>query len=127
MAEIIDLKTFTDARGNLTVIEKVMPFDIKRIFYIYGVDESRRGGHRHKMTIQAAVCIQGACKIHNNNGKREDEFVLDSPDKCLIIAPEDWHVMYDFTPDAILMVFASEYYDAADYIFEPYTKFKGND
>ena len=47
MAHIIDLKTFTDNRGNLTVIEKVLPFDIKRIFYIYGVDDSVRGGHRH--------------------------------------------------------------------------------
>ena len=44
MAHIIDLKTFTDDRGNLTVIEKVIPFDIKRIFYIYGVDDSTRGG-----------------------------------------------------------------------------------
>ena len=48
MARLIDLKTFTDTRGNLTVIEKVIPFDIKRIFYIYGVDDSRRGGHRHR-------------------------------------------------------------------------------
>ena len=53
MAELIDLKTFTDVRGNLTVIEKVIPFDIKRIFYIYGVDNSVRGGHRHHKTIQA--------------------------------------------------------------------------
>jgi len=50
MAELIDLKTFTDVRGNLTVIERVMSFDIKRIFYIYGVDDSVRGGHRHHKT-----------------------------------------------------------------------------
>ena len=48
MAYLIDLKSFTDKRGNLTVIEKSMPFEIKRIFYIYGVDGSSRGGHRHK-------------------------------------------------------------------------------
>ena len=45
MAHLIDLKTFTDKRGNLTVIERVIPFDIKRVFYIYGVDDSKRGGH----------------------------------------------------------------------------------
>jgi hypothetical protein len=120
MPELIDLQTFTDKRGNLTVIEKVVPFDIKRIFYIYGVDDSKRGGHRHHKTIQAAICIKGTCTIYNNNGKEENTFVLDKPNKCLIIKPEDWHTMYDFSEDAILMVLASEYFDAADYIFDPY-------
>ena len=120
MAYLIDLKTFTDKRGNLTVIEKVFPFDIKRVFYIYGVDDSARGGHRHFNTIQAAVCIKGTCSIHNNNGNREDDFLLDNPAKCLVLMPEDWHKMYDFTEDAILMVFASEYFDEKDYIYEPY-------
>jgi len=120
MAHLIDLQTFTDKRGNLTVIEKVIPFDIKRIFYIYGVDDSRRGGHRHHKTVQAAVCIRGACKIYNNNGIEEEAFVLDAPSKCLILEAKDWHEMYDFTPDAILMVLASEHYEHADYIFTPY-------
>jgi dTDP-4-dehydrorhamnose 3,5-epimerase-like enzyme len=120
MAEILDLQTFTDKRGNLTVIEKVVPFDIKRIFYIYGVDDSKRGGHRHHKTIQAAVCIKGSCTIYNNNGKTEEVFELDKPNKCLILRPEDWHTMYNFTEDAILMVLASEYFDAKDYIFDPY-------
>lgn len=122
MAHLIDLKTFTDERGNLTVIEKVIPFDIKRIFYIYGVDKSERGGHRHRQTWQAAICIKGTCHISNNDGKSEKEFVLNSPDKCLILEPKDWHTMHHFTSDAILMVLASEYFDSNDYIFEPYTK-----
>ncbi len=120
MAYLIDLKTFTDKRGNLTVIEKTVPFDIKRIFYIYGVDESVRGGHRHHNTRQAAICIQGACKIQNNDGQTQNEFVLDRPDKCLILEPNDWHTMSSFSSDAILMVLASEYFNQNDYIFEPY-------
>lgn len=120
MAHLLDLKTHTDARGNLTVIEKVIPFDIKRVFYIYGVDDSKRGGHRHHKTVQAAICIQGSCTIYNNDGETETEFELNQPNKCLILEPKDWHTMYNFTPDAILMVFASEYFDAADYIHEPY-------
>lgn len=120
MAHFINLKTFTDPRGNLTVIEKILPFDIKRIFYIYGVDNSVRGGHRHKKTLQAAVCIQGECTVTNNNGFTQSEFRLDNPSKCLFIETEDWHTMHDFTPNAILMVFASEFYDFDDYIFEPY-------
>jgi len=120
MAKIIDLKTFTDIRGNLTVIEKIIPFEIKRIFYIYGVDSSIRGGHRHKKTIQAAMCIKGSCRINSNNGIKNEIFILDTPSKCLILNPEDWHTMDNFSQDAILMVLASEYFDQNDYIFENY-------
>jgi hypothetical protein len=122
MAYLIDLKTFIDVRGNLTVIEKTIPFDIKRIFYIYGVDQSVRGGHRHKTTIQAAICLKGSCRIYNNYGQDENYFILDQPSKCLILQTRDWHTMDQFSPDAILMVLASEYFDQQDYIFEPYKK-----
>lgn len=122
MAYLIDLKTFIDVRGNLTVIEKTIPFDIKRIFYIYGVDQSARGGHRHKTTIQAAICLKGSCRIYNNDGQDENYFVLDQPSKCLILQTRDWHTMDQFSSDAILMVLASEYFDQQDYIFEPYKK-----
>jgi len=120
MAHLIDLTTFTDARGNLTVIEKGIPFHIQRIFYIYGVDESVRGGHRHKTTVQAAICIQGSCTIFNNDNSNTEEFVLDKPSKCLILNPEDWHQMYRFSPDAILMVLASTLFDPGDYIYDRY-------
>lgn len=122
MANLIDLTTHTDSRGNLTVIEKVIPFDIKRIFYIYGVDNSIRGGHRHKKTIQAAVSLQGRCRIFTDNKIEQNNFILDSPSICLILNPEDWHYMDCFTSNCILMVLASEYYTPEDYIFEPYKK-----
>jgi dTDP-4-dehydrorhamnose 3,5-epimerase-like enzyme len=120
MAYLIDLKTHTDSRGNLTVIENILPFSIERVFYIYGVDKSERGGHRHNKTIQAAVCIQGECKIFNNDGKIENIFHLNQPSKCVLLEPADWHKMYDFSDDAILMVLASEKFDQSDYIFENY-------
>lgn len=120
MAYIVDLKTFTDKRGNLTVIENVLPFPIKRVFYIYGVDDSVRGGHRHHKTVQAAICIKGECKIFNNNGVMKETYHLDQPSKCLMLEPRDWHQMYDFSEDAILMVLASENFDEKDYIYEKY-------
>jgi dTDP-4-dehydrorhamnose 3,5-epimerase-like enzyme len=120
MAYLIDLETHTDKRGNLTVIENVFPFTIERVFYIYGVDRSERGGHRHHKTIQAAVCIQGECRIFNNDGKTTTIFHLDKPSKCVLLEPSDWHKMYDFSDNAILMVLASEKFDKDDYIFEPY-------
>lgn len=120
LAHLIDLKTFTDTRGNLTVIEKTIPFAIMRIFYIYGVDSSQRGGHRHHKTVQAAICIKGSCKISVNDGNDESEYLLDKPSICLLLEPKDWHIMFEFTPDALLMVIASEYFDEKDYIYEPY-------
>jgi dTDP-4-dehydrorhamnose 3,5-epimerase-like enzyme len=121
MANIIDLETYTDNRGNLTVIQDIFPFKIERVFYIYGVDSSVRGGHKHHKTIQAAVCIQGECKIYSNNGKEERIFHLDKPSKCVLLEPQDWHKMYDFSENAILMVLASEKFDPNDYIFEAYS------
>jgi dTDP-4-dehydrorhamnose 3,5-epimerase-like enzyme len=120
MAKLIDLKTFSDKRGNLTVIEKVIPFAIKRIFYIYGVDDSLRGGHRHHKTVQAAICLKGSCVVSNNDGTKKEDFHLNKPSICLLIEPNDWHTMHDFTEDAILMVLASEYFDPDDYIYEEY-------
>jgi hypothetical protein len=120
MAQLIDLPTYSDTRGSLTVIEKVIPFQIKRIFYIYGVDDSVRGGHRHKTTYQAAICLKGSCRFKSNDGSSEINYHLDSPSKCLIINPEDWHTMDQFSPDAILMVLASTLYSEDDYIYTPY-------
>lgn len=123
MAYLINLVNFKDSRGNLTVLdntEALLPFKIKRVFYIYGVDESVRGGHRHKETIQAAICIKGSCVVTNDDGQKFETFTLNDPSQCLILETKDWHQMHDFTPDAILLVFASTYFDESDYIFEPY-------
>lgn len=120
MAHIINLKTFSEQRGNLTVIESQIPFDIKRIFYIYGVDDSVRGGHRHKTTTQAAICIHGSCVVSNNDGKKHEDFLLDHPSKCLILETFDWHTMHNFSKDAVLLVFANTKFDPEDYIYEDY-------
>jgi dTDP-4-dehydrorhamnose 3,5-epimerase-like enzyme len=120
MAEIIELTKFEDHRGRLTVLEKNLPFDIKRVFYIYDVDHSMRGNHRHHKTIQAVICINGTCTIGNDNGEQKQEFLLNSKNQCLILYPEDYHWMFNFSKDAILLVLASEYFDPNDYIYEPY-------
>ncbi|MDP2303254.1 MAG: FdtA/QdtA family cupin domain-containing protein [Ignavibacteria bacterium] len=119
MAHIINLTTHSDKRGNLTVIEKEIPFVINRIFYIYGVDDSVRGGHRHKTTIQAAICIHGNCIVSSNNSSKViEDYLLDHPSKCLILNPEDYHTMHHFSSDAVLLVLASTPFDASDYIYE---------
>lgn len=116
----IDLPTFSDQRGHLTVIERELPFQIKRIFYIYGVDDSVRARHRHHKTIMGLIPLNGSCILFNNDGKTKQEFVLNRPDQCLIVEPKDWHEMHSFTPGTVLLVLASEYFDKEDYIYEPY-------
>lgn len=123
MANIINLPTFSDKRGSLTVMDNIpelLPFSVKRMFYIYDVDASERGGHRHKKTYQAVICLNGTCVIQNHNGKHKASFALDMPNKCLILEPQDWHTMEVRDTDALLVVFASECYDPDDYIYEPY-------
>jgi hypothetical protein len=115
LARIINLKTISDDRGSLSVIEKDLPFRIKRVYFMYNLSDSR-GGHGHKKTIQALISVSGSCKVHTKNKNIDKCFILDRPDKCLIVNPEDWHIMDSFTADAVLLVLASEYYNSADYI-----------
>lgn len=117
MANVIDLQTISDSRGALTVIEKVLPFKIKRVYYMYDV-KALRGEHRHKKTVQALIAVSGECKVNVKNREIDEEYLLDSPSKCLIVNPEDWHCMYEFSTDAVLLVLASEFYDPDDYISE---------
>ncbi len=119
MAYLIELPTFTNESGSLTVVEKVLPFEVKRFYYIYDV-VSKRGGHRHKKNMQALICLGGNCEIYVNNGGNEKIFNLNSPRKCLVLEAKDWHTMDKFSKGATLLVFASEFYDVDDYIDEEY-------
>ena len=76
----------------------------------------RRGYHAHKKLQQILICIHGSCKIHLDDGFDTAEVVLDKQFQGLYVANNMWREMYDFSPDAVLMVLASEYYDESDYI-----------
>ena len=123
MAKMIQLNTFTDERGSLSVIEKEIGFSIKRVFYIYNSPKDIvRGEHRHKVTRQALITVSGSCQVYSNNGESEQTFLLESPSQCLIIEPEDWIKLYEFSNNAVLLVLASELFDTDDYIHAPYEK-----
>ena len=117
-SKIIEIPTFEDERGFLTVMEDILPFKIERIYWIYGADEQTRGGHRHRITKQALVTVAGTVNLKINDGRKETLFVLDNPSKCIIVEPEDWHTMF-FKNHAVLLVFASHAYDKKDYIENP--------
>lgn len=125
ISKIIEVRELGDERGALAVIESNIniPFETKRIFYIYGTAEGvRRGFHAHHKTRQALVCVSGTCKVFLDNTERKTDVTLDSPTKLLILEPNDWHEMYDFSPDCVLLVLASHLYDPEDYIRD-YTRF----
>ncbi|MCS1394253.1 FdtA/QdtA family cupin domain-containing protein [Lysinibacillus boronitolerans] len=125
VSEIIEIGILGDERGNLSVIESFIhiPFDIKRVFYIYSTKENvHRGFHAHYKTRQALISVSGSCKVFLDNTIRTDEVLLDAPNKVLILEPNDWHEMYDFSEDCVLLVLASELYDSKDYIRD-YNKF----
>jgi dTDP-4-dehydrorhamnose 3,5-epimerase-like enzyme len=121
MAVLIKLKSIESHDGILSVFEQLMPGHIERVYFIYGVQaESIRGGHRHKETWQGLICLNGSCKLFVQDGHSSETFKLDSPEKCLLLKPTDWHQMYDFSPNATLLVMANKNYDPDDYIDEPY-------
>ena len=108
-----------DARGQLAVLEegKEIPFPVKRIYYIYNTQsEVRRGFHAHKELQQVLVCIHGSCKVLLDDGAEREIVLLDKPEEGLYVSNVMWREMFDFSPDAVLLVLASELYDEADYI-----------
>ena len=108
-----------DERGQLVALEefKDIPFEIKRVYYMYDTGEGiHRGFHAHKTLKQILICIHGSCKVLRDNGQEKKIVSLEKPYEGLYISHNMWREMYDFSPDAVLMVLASEYYDESDYI-----------
>ena len=127
MAVLLELKTFLSEKGSLTVFERILPNGIKRIFYIYNVFNQVRGGHRHKLSFNALTCVSGTCKVYVHNGENEKIFILDSPDNCLLLEPRDWHTMYDFSENAVLLVLSDRFYEKEDYIYEKFTTLRATE
>lgn len=108
-----------DDRGQLVALEEMrdIPFEIKRVYYVYDTSAGvRRGFHSHRTLQQILICIHGSCKVLLDNGKEKKIISLEKPYEGLYVAQDMWREMYDFSTDAVLMVLASEYYREEDYI-----------
>ncbi len=111
--------------GHLVPLEQYreIPFEIKRIYYTYGVPESvKRGFHAHKELEQVLICLNGEIKVKCFDGKEERIFKLNNPSKGLYISSMIWREVFDYKRNAVLIVLASEYYNEKDYIRD-YDKF----
>ncbi len=118
-ARLISLPNVVDNRGNLSVGEfgRHIPFDAKRYFVVYQVPLVEvRGEHAHRECHQFLICLRGRISVIGDDGAHREEHVLDRPDVGFYMPPMTWGIQYKYSPDAVLLVFASHYYDAADYI-----------
>ena len=108
-----------DMRGSLTVgeFDRSIPFTVKRYFMVFDVPSMEtRGEHAHRECHQFLICVRGSCAVVADDGTHRQEFLLDKPDIGIHLPPMVWGIQYKYSSDAVLLVYASHYYDSKDYI-----------
>lgn len=116
---IIDIPKITDVRGNLSVIENdVVPFEIKRVYYLYDVPSgTHRGGHAHRELQQMLIAISGSFDVVLRDRQGQQKIItLNKPNKGLLIPNMTWRELEDFSSGAVCLVVASQCYNKDDYI-----------
>lgn len=122
----------SDRKGNLTVVEngKTLPFDVKRVYYIYDVPGGEnRGAHAHKQLEQLIVAASGSFTVTLDDGKNKRSFFLNRPYQGLYVKPGMWRDLGDFSSGAVCMVLASEVYNKEDYIrdYQDFITYRNNE
>lgn len=124
--KVLNFKDLGDERGKLVVVEGgiSIPFDIQRIFYIYGSDETVvRGQHANRESEFVLINVAGTSKVKVDDGKETRIIELNKPMMGVYLSKMLWKDMYDFSPDSVLLVLANTHYDDAEYIRD-YNEYK---
>jgi len=126
---LLSFPEFGDERGKLVIIEGCndIPFDIKRVFYIYGSDSTVvRGQHANKESEFVLINVAGTSKVRVTDGVKEEIIELNKPRMGVYLPKMVWKDMYDFSPDSVLLVLASTHYNNKEYIrnFDEYKSIK---
>ena len=120
MYKLLNFKSHgNDELGRLVALQKGedFPFEIKRVYYIWGTAHDLiRGKHAHRALQQVAVCISGSCDFILDDGHKRETVHLDNPAQGLFMPEYIWGEFTNFSPDCVVMVLASEYYDESEYI-----------
>ena len=128
--QFIDIPKISDPRGNLAVIENgVLPFDVKRVYYLFDVPSgSRRGGHAHKELSQFLIALSGSFDVILKNDQSLETITLNNPSRGLLIPPGTWRELENFSSGAICLVIASDLYKEEDYIrnYEDFLNYKSD-
>lgn len=117
--EVFELTAVTDPRGDLAAAElsELLPFTVARVFTVYRVPDTKvRGEHAHRCCHQFLMCVAGAVTLAVDDGVSRATYRLDRPTLGVHLAPMVWGTQFEYSPDAVLVVFASHPYDADDYI-----------
>ncbi len=126
--KIVNFPKVTDFRGNLSFIEenRQVPFQIKRVYYLYDVPSgASRGGHAHKALHQVVIALSGSFDIILDDGYHRRSFFLNRPHYGLYIPPRVWRELENFSSNSVALSLVSEVYDESDYIRD-YDVFKGS-
>ena len=116
--QIIKIPKIEDRRGNLSVVEKdCIPFDIKRVYYLYDVPSGAyRGGHAHKQQLEFLIALSGSFEVVLKDGKNSQKVMLNRPDEGLLIPTGIWRELENFSSGSVCLVLASDVFDEDDYI-----------
>ena len=127
--ELLDIPTIADTRGNLAVIEKdILPYQVKRVYYLFDVpSDSFRGGHAHKEQLEFLIALSGSFTVTIDNGKSKKSFLLNKPNKGLLLPTGIWRELEDFSSGAVCLVLSSCEFDEGDYIrnYQDFRNLKG--
>lgn len=118
--------------GTISIVEnlKQIPFEIKRVYYIYNLanQEAIRGKHAHKNLEQVLFCLSGSFLLQVDDGTNKEEMLVYKPNVGIYLGKGLWHIMTNFSSNCILMVISSDFYDESDYIrdYDEFCKYVGN-
>jgi dTDP-4-dehydrorhamnose 3,5-epimerase-like enzyme len=116
--KIITIPKVEDHRGNLAIIEKkVLPFDVKRVYYLFDVPSTaHRGGHAHKEQSEFLIALSGSFDVVLKDGSTTQKVTLNKPDKGLLIQTNIWRELENFSSGSVCLVLASDVFSEEDYI-----------
>jgi hypothetical protein len=118
MPKILKIPTYANNKGSLSVIEKIIPFKIKRVYYLYNFKKKNRGQHKHKKNRQFLICLFGNVVIKVISQNHFKSFSLSKPNYGLLLDPKDWHEIIPKSGNPVLLVLASQFFSKKDYIDE---------